>query len=157
MSHPLGLPHALSSGNSGGLYHQDAGQASTTLQEPYCTGIPSRNTGQDGIRKTNSLEKPMPKIHSKGGEMGTWGMGPLSLVFSHLPKDPITVREEQSSTGGWQGNNVLVCRQGKTSNKASKADSSWKANSEGNDHETGSAAAWKKGTVRRGKERPPLS
>lgn len=79
-------------------------------------------------------------------------MGPLA--FSQLPRNPITIQRGKVAMGRRQGNNILAGHQGKTRNKASEADSSWKANSEGNGQETGSAAL-KEGTVRRGKERPP--
>lgn len=98
----------------------------------------------------------MPKSHSKGGEKGHVGHGsPGRLHSVTYQRIPLPYERGKVAMGRRQGNNVLVCHHGKTRNKAAEADSSWKATSEGNGQETGSAAL-REGTVRRGKERPPF-
>lgn len=140
-----------SSANSGGMYHQDAEQASTTLQEPHCAGIPSRNTGSGWHLENHSLEETMPKSHSKGGESGHVGHG-SPCIQSPTKGSHYHMRGAKLPWVGGRGTTcssaIMVRRI-----KASEADSSWKANSEGNGQETGSAAL-REGTVRRGKERP---
>lgn len=68
-----------------------------------------------------------------------WGTGPCRL--------PSVTYQRKVAMGTTYSSAITV------RNKASKSDPSWKANSERNGHETGSAAL-REGTVRRGKERP---
>lgn len=74
-----------SSGNSGGMYHQDAEQASKQPPSRSHTvqAYPAGTQAQDGIWKKHSLEKTMPKSHSKGGERGRVEHGsPVACIRS---------------------------------------------------------------------------
>lgn len=52
---------------------------------------PAGTQAQDGIWKTIAQRKPCQRVILREEKGGVWGMGPLSLAFGHLPKDPITI------------------------------------------------------------------